>query len=668
MQSVENKAIDTYQKNLEYFSSSHKELFNKLTQFNLDIENGLYHERYALDYIDGYFDVKQLSTGHYLYVENSLDISKKLTDNVNYKKDSFTFEGFPLYNFSSEALKNLDDKSKGMEGILPIMNYYIENVKNHNIMKAIEKYIFIGVGLGIHIELTHNKIKSEEYFIIENDLELFRLSLFTTKYYELASQSKLYFSINDDENIFTNNMKIFLQGTFYNNRFLKYTHFPAHSTDKIKYIQNSLASSSFATFPYKTALNKFIRPLEYINDGFNILNFSKHLQNELFTSKPVLILTAGPSLQENLPFIRKNHDKFIIIAVSSLLKKLCAEKIKPDIVTHLDGFELSNASYEGFDAKEFLKDAIGILGPFSPYNINQYFNKQNIFRFEEFTKYFSDFGSITTPCVGSFSVLLSIIFDTTETYLLGLDLALNQETGATHTSDHISSNDKVNITDGNNLAKEMGLRKNIIPVKGNFSKTVYTTSLFHTSIQALYNTIPKIKKNEQLIYNLNDGAKIVQTIPLQVKDVEVEKYTNMDKKDLAYTIRETLLQHSRDHLNQDEILSMKKRLSNAKVVKEYLLEYKNSVSYSNFDKYLYDLLGVISNILHMNGRESDNLTHVYDNFFKYVLPLVVDLFNSKGIKNGKRHIKKFDSMIQKEMFEIQSIYENALEVFIETRV
>ena len=40
MQTVENTAIDTYQKNIEYFSSSHKELFNQLTQFNLNIENG----------------------------------------------------------------------------------------------------------------------------------------------------------------------------------------------------------------------------------------------------------------------------------------------------------------------------------------------------------------------------------------------------------------------------------------------------------------------------------------------------------------------------------------------------------------------------------------------------------------------------------------------------
>ena len=52
---------------------------------------------------------------------------------------------------------------------------YIENTKDYDTMKLIEKYIFIGVGLGIHIELTHKKIKSEEYFIIEDDLELAEL-------------------------------------------------------------------------------------------------------------------------------------------------------------------------------------------------------------------------------------------------------------------------------------------------------------------------------------------------------------------------------------------------------------------------------------------------------------------------------------------------------------
>ena len=50
----------------------------------------------------------------------------------------------------------------------------------------------------------------------------------------------------------------FLSNSFYDNRYIKYVHFPTHSVEKMKHIQNSLGSQSFSIFPYRHELVNII--------------------------------------------------------------------------------------------------------------------------------------------------------------------------------------------------------------------------------------------------------------------------------------------------------------------------------------------------------------------------------------------------------------------------
>jgi len=667
MKSIENEAIQTYQKNRVFFEKEHPDVYKQLTFFESNLQNTPQNEQYSLEYINGYFDVKELSSSQFLYASNSINVSQQLTDQINFKKDSYTFEGFPIYHSGKSDLNALDDKTYGIQGIFPIMNYYIDHEFMAHDLKEINKFMFIGIGLGLHLPLIHKKIKAKEYLIIEDDLELFRLSLFTLKYYELAKDSKLTFSVEVGDNDFSNLMDNFLKKTFYNNRYLKYSYFPAHSNSKIKQIQNSLSKNSFVTFPYKTSLRKILRPLEYINDGYRVLNLSKHFQDGLFSRKPVLLLTAGPSFQKNIDFLRANHKRFILVAVSATLKTLYQEGIKPDVVTHIDGFEASEVHYNSIDTKEFLKDTIIILGPFVPMSIRTRFNKEQVYSYEESTEYFQRFGSIVAPCIGSFSTLMLLIFNTKELYLLGLDLALDSETGSTHSGDH-AYNTQMDLSNSNELSYNMGLRKTILNVSGNFAKTVPTTPLFQSSLQALFNAIPKLKKEDQLIYNLNNGANINQTLTREISHIPLENYEVLDKDKLFSEIQTLLNQHSSIRLNKDNAASMKQRGVCIREIETLIKKYERLKSFANFDLFLYELLGLISAILHKESRECQSISKIYDDFFKYVLPLVMDIFNSKEIKNSKKHINTINEMVIKELKEIKEIYKEAIEDFIETRL
>lgn len=666
MKSIEEIAIETYEKNLEYFAKEHKALSNQLLIFNTQLENQNIKAKYDLEYLDTYFDIKELRSGYYLYSDDSNKISGELASGVNYKKDSFTFEGFPIFDYSKEQQKNLIDKEMGAQGLFPIMNYYIENSNRSDEMKSIHKYMFIGVGLGLHIPLVHKKIKASEYLIVEDDLELFRLSLFTTEYYKLGEKTKLYFSIANDSNQFSQLFLNYLNNSLHENRFLKYSHFPAHSKKKFKDIQNALSTQSFVTFPYKTMLKNYIRPLEYMNDDYNILNLNRHIQNHLFTSKPVILLAAGPSFRKNIEFIKNNHQKFIIFAVSAVLKTLYQENIKPDIVIHVDGFEASLVHFNDIDTELFLKDTIAILSPISPPSLRDIFKKEQTFYYQLDTDYIEGYNTISTPCVGSFSLLLSLLFNSIETYVLGLDLALDQKTGATHSSDH-SYNDNIDLSK-EELSREMGIRKNLLPINGNFSETVFTTSLFNSSIQSLYIFIPLLKHTHQNIFNLSEGALLEKCKPLHISKIDIEKYTNIDKVQLQIDIKNILIEHSTNKLSIGDTKSIHNRLSNAIKLKKEILKYKNKTSYTDTNTYLKNFYNLISNILLMNDRESMNLTIVCDYFIRYSLPLLTDLLNSKSIKSEKKHLKELDRLIIKELLDIEEIYKDALDKFIEKEV
>lgn len=669
MQDIQTKALQTYEQNLNYFAQADPEIFKKVQVF--DMPSSAITPKYELEYKNDYFDVVELSSNLFLYNQDSNKYAKHVAKEINYKKTSFLFEGIQDHKITQDDLAQIkkaqEDKTYKLNDVLPIMYEAMKLAPKTTMMKAIEKFIFIGVGLGQHILEIHNKLHASQYLIIEDDIELFRLSMFITPYYELAKDTSLIFSISQNENEFLSTMTLFLEGTFYNNRYLKYFKFPAHSNTKIKIIQAALASQGHHSFPYGVRLEKCLRPLGRIADGYKTLNISKKFTEPLFAKNPALVLAAGPSLKKNIDWVKENEDKFIIIAVSSALKTLHKHNIKPDIVTHIDGFdEVGNSCmpiFDNLDINEFLKETIFVLGPHSPDALLNILNKEHIYFTEESTFYYNGFGSLSASCVGSISTVLALYLGIKDIYLLGLDLALDQTSGATHSGEHflnathdLSKADKIDYT--------ISLRNNIVLTKGNFRQTVYTTPEFMTSIQTLCSFIPLLKGNTQNIYNLNDGAFLSESIPLHVQEVTIANLKKIDKTLLDSDICQIFKTHSQVGMNDDDLNSMRKRLQIAKTMQSIILQYKQK-EYTNENQYIYDLLGVVSDILKFNGREANNLTSVFYTFFKYTIPYIMDIINTQKITKIMTHMKKIDQELIKGMLNILDRYIDELEIFLE---
>ncbi|MDQ1245367.1 MAG: hypothetical protein QG565_1708 [Campylobacterota bacterium] len=668
MQDIEAKALSTYEKNLEYFLKTNHTIFKKIQLF--DIASDHINLKYELEYKDGYFDVIEILSKHYLYNTNSNEYAKEVAAGVNYNKNTFLFNGVMDYHVSPKQIEIVKAQKEfthsNIKDVLPIMHYAMKTAPSTTTMKHIDKFIFIGVGLGGHVTAIDEKIKSSEYLIIEDDTELFRLSMFVTPYYELAKKANLHFSIAQNENDFTRTMAGFLEGSFFNNRYIKYFHFPAHSNAKIKLIQNNLASQTYFTFPYDIQLDKHLRPLKRIVEGYKTLNVSKKLSEAVFSQNPVLVLAAGPSFKKNISWVKENKDKFIILAVSSVLKTLHEHGITPDIVTHIDGIETEGNScmvhFEGFDAKEFLKNSLFILGTHTPDAVLKIVNKEHVYFFENYTFYYDKFGSLSGPCVGSTTTILALMLDFKEIYLLGLDLSLDPETGATHSGDH-HYNKTHDLTQGDSIDTTISLRNNLIPIKGNFTKTVYSTPLFLLSVQTLFNNIPQLKDETQNVYNLNNGAFFDKTIPTHIQNVAVKDFKKIDKTLLLGNMYKTLQKHSQSGMNSEDLASIKKRLQNAQSVRSLIKKYEKK-SFTNEDRYLYDLLGVVSDILKFSGREADNLTLVFGAYFQYTLPYIVDILNTKEVTKMMTHMKKIDRWFIEGCLNIVEKYINSIEDFL----
>lgn len=663
MSSIEDIAIKTYQNNIDFFKKYHINLFNKLLAFEQSLQN---NQKYVLEYKqDGeYFDVLELSSNQFLYDTSSTKYAQKLAQNINYKKNSYVFEGVVDYHLTQEQLQEAKQE-KGLKhyivkDILPMMDYTRRIMQKDSSMIKIEKFIFLGVALGTHIEAIDNKIASSEYLIIEDDIELFRLSLFVTPYYQIATNATLYFAIAQNHSEFHESMQDFLSSSFFSNRYIKYIHFPTHQDTKLNLIQNSIASQTFIIFSYDMQLDKTIRPLNRLKNGYQFLDISSKFYDSIFSKKPILVLAAGPSLHHNIEWLKANHTRFIIVAVSATLKTLYKHSIKPDIITHIDGTVLKNNScmilFEGFDAREFFKESISIFGTYVPDELLAMVPKENIFFFEGNTHYKDGFGALSTPCVGSVSTLLSLILDTKNIYLLGLDLALDPTTGMSHVAEHPLNYAPSSATNSISLINSTS------QIKGNFEKFVLTTPLFLSSIYALQSSIHLLKDDTQNIYNLNNGAFLDNTLPTKIEDIAVNKYETIDKNSLKAQIFNTLKQKSQSTMSQSELISLKKRIFYIKEIIKDLQEYAQKPM-SNENQYLRDLLDIASKMIRYNNREADNLTIILSSYIDYALPYIVDVLNAKELTQKMRHIKVLNNLFIDGGLNILSTYQEALERF-----
>lgn len=660
IEAIQQTAMEKYLKNLQYFQENHPDVHKKLMLLDSAINNGAYSENYTLEYKDdGFFDLKSNITGEYLYGTNAILYSQQLVQHVNKSKEQRVIEGLYRHYFTREEVEKVrgQDPREGVEScVLPVIDHVYRKVNYKHYMRHIKKFIFFGTGLGYHLPMIDRDIREPAiYLIIEDDIELFRLSLFVTDYTLLNNNDNhLFFTITDDTFTFRKIFDDFFDMGYLHNTYIKYLMFFDSYQEKFNLIQQFIVGQSHLGYTYDRVLQKYILALKPVRENYRFLNISRHFQDSVLKDKPLLFLAAGPSLQKEMAWLKENRHKFVVMAVFMILPVLEKEGITPDIIVHIDEQkEPIQRVLNQVDLHKYATDSIFVFAPgididwFEPYNI-----KERTFMIEDRTHYKIDHGSFQFASVGETGYALSLLTGSKEIYVLGLDLAFDAQSGSSHINGHGGS---MNIKQ---VSKNVSLRETFLTVRGNFQNEVTTNPLFHESILYVHEITEKFKLPDQKVYNLSDGALLEGMIPLKPGQVDVNTQ-KIPHQSFSTSLLKTFNVNS-STLTEEEMALFKIRYENLLKKKKVLKRYYKGNSKS-FEGFLNDFIELaIELTINKDDRiaQSEQILSVY---LHYAGVYISEYCNTAGIEYDKKDARLFRKVLTEQFERIIVPYQKAIE-------
>lgn len=666
MHLIEQEVIQRFQHNLQYLQKNHPKVYNKISVLNTAIENNLYTEKYSLEYMNNnYFDIQELSSGNYMYNQDTNQHADMLADSVNYIKSDNVIEGFYNVSLTEAQVERLDGKidvNTNLFATAKIIQYNKQVTSKNDSMQEIFKFVFCGVGLGLHLEKTIQKIHPSLVFIVETNIELFRLSLFLTDYAKLSTEATLHLSIMDNDKEFGIIFKEFFTQGYTHNHYIKYSLLSEDNGNIITKIQDNIVRSNHLIRPYSKHLKEFLKAPEYLVENYSYLDVSKdYLSTSPFFDKPILIIASGPSLGKNLKWLKDNQDKFIIFAVLSSLKTLYTMDIKPDVVTHIDGQSISIKFFQNIDKDNFLKDTIFLFSSIVSRNIIDAVKKENIFLFETSSSYKKGSKIMPMPSIGEVTYTLGLVFGAREIYLLGLDLALDSETKSTHSKEHPFYKEVEKKTKDNVVS----LKDSIFYVKGNFQESVPITAIYHLSVEAFSNICRRYKKDEQKVYNLNDGAYLEGVLPLHAEDIDISNFNTINKVKYLNQFHEFLQSISENSPNKIDIQNIDFQLQSALKLLKKVNRFKKHALTNSYTLYIKDFYKLYTELLNLNNKIAPDISRIFSAYLQLIVSYIFDILNTENLEDKAMHIKNIHTIYSNQLLKILNLYCTTMGVYKE---
>ncbi|RXJ84409.1 motility associated factor glycosyltransferase family protein [Arcobacter cloacae] len=665
---LQNTLIQQYISNLQFLKEKDFELFNKINLLSNMIDEGIYQERFALEFIkeNGEFDILNLETNEYFYARNAKLINHHLLKNADFSK-KFTFSNFidNLYlkrdkdiEISDSIYKVLDNVS--LNNMSEFTTIWGDGYEDNKEFLEIDKYFFFGNYLGTHLKEFQLKMKFKCCFIYEPNLEIFRLSLFITDYKSLNDKSEIIFSIMDEDKDFIEKVNAFLSSIYiYSNYNIKNCQIIEVKQDLIHKIFNELYISNNATYDYAKMLyiNYFLTT-KHINKYKILTTRNKSINFSISDDKPVLLIAAGPSLGKNIKWIKENQNKFVIVAIGAVYKKLFDNDIIPDIVTTVDPqYKVLDTTHFNEEDVKLLKDTIVLASINTPTKILSRFNQDKLYLFEIGDSFKNNSMAYSGLSIGETTLFILLDMGIKSIYLIGTDLAFDEKSGLSHFEGYVNKkNDFQSDTSKFDEVLSTGKSsvKEFIQVKGNKKEKVVTNRMFALSINQYVRIINHFKKENQKIYNLcEDGAYIEGTI------VENNLNINLNEefsKKFLFENFEKISEFGLTSLEQKEVdknlLKVKKVI---KVLNEEFLK-NNSSNLLEFNNKIVSFIKVA------NKNVDKIFIKIILSYFNFVIPYIYYSLNDAKLESKlkKNNLKQTEKILNKQLKNLIEIYESYL--------
>ncbi|MDI3540984.1 MAG: hypothetical protein PWP66_522 [Thermosediminibacterales bacterium] len=386
-----------------------------------------------------------------------------------------------------------------------------ENWADRISVKGDEIFIVLGCGLGYHLTALNKKLKEGNRVIV---IEPEEIAHFVENFKELngIKKDKRYIFLADSRsNVIFNSLNNLI-GMF--------------DLEKIKFAEFKPILRVFKEYYSSVVkeLDRFIN--KEIIDRNTVIFFSQKWTDNFFENLPftvrstpvkyffdsmkgfpIIIVAAGPSLDENIHYLKEAKGKAVIICAGSAFKALLKEGIIPDFIVSIDGSEPNFLHFDGIDNFE----AALVFEPMIyPDILKVYKGKKVIFQASPLTgviqkKLNRDFGALSlggTVAISAFS--LAVRIGGNPIIFVGQDLAYKN--GITHASGTAHKN------------KSVDKSKELIEVEGIDGKPVYTDRVFLSFLTQFEQEIEKYPDIE-FIDATEGGAKISGTRIMTLKQV-----------------------------------------------------------------------------------------------------------------------------------------------------
>lgn len=511
------------------------------------LDENLYRNIEKTDISEYLLDIKEQSM--FIYKNNNLvyprcsytniqiDVAKFLLSPETIFHVPYLAETTPGYDFISER------SVANIENISPLINKET-NLFSFNKYEAptfdIPGLIMFGVGTGQQIEMIINSHKElHKLTIIDEDYAMMKLSLHImdwTKIFDYFSQKGKYITI-----IATKDPKAaavsYLNNTFANHKFLfmysqRYmTYENVFFKDVLTYISNYIVEGLKGWGFYDDLRTSLLNTANNIKNGYEVFYNNKKIESK----NRVFVIASGPSIDDDIEFIKQNRDNAIICSCGSSIRVLESNNIIPDYHIEIErGVETYNALVD-YCKPDFLKKitliALNVIDTralalfkkslvwFRDNDAGAYLTKGDIPKFD-FTN--------PTAVNGLFAFVSHIGFE--EIYLFGTDLGYKSIEN--HHSKYTAYYEDENF--------EQGYTKKAKKVKANFEdtglvNTEYTLSWGKVRLENCINTLlmKKIRAGAIKLINCSDGVFINGATPMRSSSLNLD---SLDKEKLINEI------------------------------------------------------------------------------------------------------------------------------------
>ncbi|WAA09792.1 motility associated factor glycosyltransferase family protein [Fervidibacillus albus] len=485
-------------------------------------------------------------------------------------------------------------------------------------------YFIIGSGNGTLLEYLLEKNFHSKFYIIE----LFREIDYDEKYKDKLKNHNIYFYHNEDLNYikisdairesFGMGIEILIHPNYENLR-----RELLHSVlEKIKMgtTTTKINNNTEKYFMFEWLIEPILN-LSLSKEGKNLLDVK-----DKFEQRPIIIVASGPSLVDNLDFIKKNKDRAYIIASGSAVNGLLNYGISPDFVTIIDASitnftaHFKNTKYTGPIITAGTTNHL--ILKHHPGEI--YFT--NLAQDSITNEVRPDFLMVpTVPSVALYSLLLTHYLNASEVYLVGQDLALKN-------GEYYASG----------VHKHKGI-ENLGPTKeveGNTLEKVITTLPLASMLESFNNAVESIRKvNKQVkIYNLSTiGAKI-KGVPYKNKN-EIKLGETIDKSWISRTPIEKTLDYTNSLEYLEKLKSCKREVD--EIVRKIDRMNSNAVTLQDLEK----ILKLIKKIRENKMLETHILNMIYS-----TTKSINNMFEYGFEDNFKTNSERVDMLIKLKFF------------------